>query len=99
MIINMKITAIALSTSADARFRKIAMGRVSVFIAIDPAIVIVAPNSPNAFAQESMQAAYMPFLVNGSVMVKKALVGEAPRVLATASYRTGISSIAAFESG
>lgn len=83
------------SISALESLINIAIGRVSVFIAIDPAMVMVAPNSPNAFAHDRMDAAKMPRLLNGSVIVRKALPGEAPRVRATASYRTGISSIAA----
>ncbi len=84
------------SISALESLINIAIGRVSVFIAIDPAMVIVAPNSPNAFAHDRIDAAKIPLLLSGRVMVRKALAGDAPRVLATASYRTGISSMAAF---
>jgi hypothetical protein len=35
---------------------KLAMGRVSVFLAIDPAMVMVAPNSPTALAQDRIAA-------------------------------------------
>ena len=94
----MRIRTTVPSISALDSLINIAMGSVSVFMAIDPAMVMVAPNSPNAFAQDRMDAAIIPLLLRGSVMVRKALPGEAPRVLATASYRTGISSIAAFMS-
>ena len=58
--IRMKITAMALSTLAVARFRKIATGRVSVFIFVAPASVTVAPNSPTALAHVNTAAAINP---------------------------------------
>ena len=64
---------------------KIAVGRVSVFIAMAPASVIVAPNSPMAFAHERMPAATMPRAASGRVTVAKARAGEAPSDRATAS--------------
>ncbi|MFA6223582.1 MAG: hypothetical protein WC647_14830 [Desulfomonilaceae bacterium] len=45
------------SISALESLINIAIGRVSVFIAIDPAMVIVAPNSPSAFAHERIKEA------------------------------------------
>jgi hypothetical protein len=85
MIINMKITAIALSTSADARFRKIAMGKVSVFIAIAPANVTVAPNSPKALAQVRIPDAINPLFAIGKIILKNASGLLQPNVLPTCS--------------
>ena len=58
-------------------------------------MVIVAPNSPSAFAYVRIADATIPFLHSGRVTVINALDGEAPRVLATSSYLAGISSMAA----
>ncbi len=70
IIISTKITAIAFSTSAVAKLRNIAMGKVSVFIAVAPARVTVAPNSPTALAQVRMPEAINPSLASGKVTLK-----------------------------
>ena len=77
------MTVIAFSTSAVARLKKIAMGRVSVFIAVAPASVTVAPNSPTARAHVKIPAAISPFPESGSVTLKNARNLLHPSVLAT----------------
>lgn len=81
------------SISAVASLMNIPMGNVSVLFAIEPATVIVAPNSPIAFAHVRMPAAIIPFLLRGSVIVVNAFNGETPNEHATLSYRCGISSM------
>ena len=47
------------SMSAEDSLIKTAIGSVSVLLGMEPAIVIVAPNSPKAFAQVNMEAEIM----------------------------------------
>ena len=79
--------------SALASFIKIEIGIVSVFIAMLPAKVKVAPNSPKAFAQVRIRAENKPCFASGRVIVKKACLGVAPKVLATCSNLVGICSM------
>jgi hypothetical protein len=58
----------AFSMFAEAKAVKMAIGIVSVFPGIAPARVTVAPNSPTAFAQESMIEAISPLSERGRVI-------------------------------
>jgi len=51
---SIKTRATACPTLAEARLRYIDIGRVSVLMAVAPAKVTVAPNSPAALAQVSI---------------------------------------------
>ena len=59
------------SISALDKRMKIAIGSVSVRIAMLPATISVAPNSPKAFAQVRITAAIKPFRASGNVTLKK----------------------------
>ena len=72
----MRTSTTVLSMSALASFMNMATGRVSVFIAIDPATVMVAPNSPKAFAHVRMPEAMMPRLARGKRNGKKSPCGR-----------------------
>ena len=54
----------------------------------DPANVIVAPNSPRARAKASTEPESSPGSTTGTVTRHSVVSGEAPRVAATASYRS-----------
>ncbi|CSC02318.1 Uncharacterised protein [Vibrio cholerae] len=47
--------------------------------------LMVAPNSPRLRANASMTPVSIPGKVNGSVMVKKTRIGDAPKVRAACS--------------
>ena len=53
------------SISALASLMNMATGIVSVFMAIDPATVMVAPNSPRVLAHVRMAEAIIPRLLKG----------------------------------
>ena len=68
--INIKATACPIL--AEDKLRKIEIGKVSVLMAVAPASVTVAPNSPTALAQVRMPAAIKPSLARGRITLKKA---------------------------
>lgn len=78
--------AIAKSRSPVERFRKRAMGNVSVFILVAPASISTAPNSPIAFDQVMVSPAKRACLDMGRLTWKNTAGSDAPRVLATCSY-------------
>ena len=85
IIISINMRAMALFTSADPRLSIMAIGRVSVFMKVAPASIIVAPNSPTALAQVRIAAEISPFLAKGSVTLMNALNLLQPSVLETSS--------------
>ncbi len=72
MVMRMIIKITVPSMSALESRIKMAMGIVSVLNAIEPPIVIVAPNSPNALAQVRIAAARIPRLLSGRVVERNA---------------------------
>ena len=85
MMTSMNIKATAVPILAEERLREIAMGKVSVFIAVAPARVTVAPNSPVALAQVSMLEAIKPSFARGRTTLKKASGLLHPKVRLTCS--------------
>jgi len=60
VVTNRQIRITAPLMSAEDNRIKMATGRVSVFKGIEPATVMVAPNSPTAFAQVKKEDAIIP---------------------------------------